>query len=690
MNNFNKVKSELKLNISDDFLCRLIFEKSRYFDSQFTQELKLIKKETNIIYDAIQRKLIRKKYYFGDYFNSKLDINMEPLKYSVRDIEIAFDDFYKRLHTYDSNKIINSLKKKIDDLHSKIDINTHMKDWLNFYKDRQNNYSFSFASIYINQKIFVNESYNENIIINFINNIYNSLENYRHLAIIIDGEIFNENKECITWKLLYKCGVYAENFIQFKDDFFPFKKEKQINDLKDFLKSREIHNSEIIAKDFYNHISTGFKFEDCYISNNQNTKILIFKKIALDKTNIPCPSCNTTIQSGNSYPEMFLKSWECKNPSCPDRSKSGRGKRFDEFGTYRYFKLAENKEENRIKPDVFQDFRRDIFKEGCDYLNFLVSEYTFSNEKILLKNISLLNPMNRIPITFDNLNLSTAINSIQNFESLPIYILYKTILDNKALKTGANVLLNDIEIFNDDSASLLQTIKKGQIGTAMTSPPYYNAREYSQWTTMIMYFVDMLINCKVVYNALADNSYYLYNIGDIVLEDNIYVKSNMSKHRIQLGFLSSMIFEIAGYNLTGNIIWDKGEVQSKRNSTTNLFSGYVKCINCYEHILIFRKGKFEKLSNHVERITPVIKINNKGINTYKHTAPYPLEIVELIKPYVQKNLYILDPFLGSGTTLKWCKNNNLKGIGIEMNEEYYNLSLENLSQKSVSQFLCKP
>ena len=75
-------------------------------------------------------------------------------------------------------------------------------------------------------------------------------------------------------------------------------------------------------------------------------KILVLKKIELDDTNVLCPSCMTTIQQGNSYPEMFLRSWECKNPMCPDRSKSGRGKRFDEYGTYRYFKLSEGNKSN--------------------------------------------------------------------------------------------------------------------------------------------------------------------------------------------------------------------------------------------------------------------------------------------------------------------------------------------------------
>ena len=259
------------------------------------------------------------------------------------------------------------------------------------------------------------------------------------------------------------------------------------------------------------------------------------------------------------------------------------------------------------------------------------------------------------------------------YDDLPIVVFYRQVLKNPNLKTGTKKLKNNLEIINADSSKYLQKLAPGQIGTAITSPPYYNAREYSSWSTMMMYFVDMLINSKVIYNALAPNSYYLYNIGDIVSEDNIYVVSNMSKRRAELGFLSAMIFELAGYTLTGNLIWDKGEVQSKRNSTVNLFSGYVKCINCYEHVLVFRKGRFEKLSNSVECFTPVIKINSKGENTYKHTAPYPLDMVELIRPYINQDLYVLDPFLGSGTTLKWCKINHFKGLGIELNQTYYEL-----------------
>ena len=682
MNYFNKVKELTKLDIPDPLLTALVFEMSRFSDKKYTKEIQQIQKKLDLVIDTPTRKLLRKKYYYGEYYTSTLPYSITPCNYDKEEINQAFEDCYQRLNTYDPQKIIKSMRKRIDDLKNETGEDNNIKAWLENYDSRRANKRYSFLAFKLDQDLFQNSEYNESIITDFIYKTYDALENYRYLAIIVQGEIFNKNKECITWNLLYKAGVYAENFIQYKDEFFPFHKTKQITDLVEFLKERNIDKAQEKAEQFYSAISTGYKFTDCYISDNQDCKILIYKKIELDKSHVPCPSCNTIIQSGNSYPEMFLRSWECKNPSCPDRSKSGRGKRFDEYGVYRYFKLVENHKDNRISETLYQAFRRDIFKKNKNWKEFLIREYTYAKEKIFMHNCCIESLFNRILVNPEINELPAPSSAIKDYCNLPIVNFYKDILKEYKFDSGDTLLKENIEVINDNSSSFLQSLKPGQIGTVITSPPYYNAREYSQWSTMLMYFVDMMINCRSVYNTIAPDSYYLYNIGDIVSEDNIYVVSNMSKRRVQLGFLSAMIFELAGYKLTGNIIWDKGEVQSKRSSTVNLVSGYVKCVNCYEHIFVFRKGNFAKLSNSVKQITPVIKINSKGVNLYKHTAPYPLDLVELVRPYVNKELYVLDPFLGSGTTLKWCKLNNIKGIGTELNKTYYDLCLSNLKDTS--------
>jgi DNA modification methylase len=684
MSAFREVKQRIDLNIEDKLLAAILFEMSKFYDKEFIKAIRKKQKEEKIVIDSPNRKILRKKYYYGNFFDIKSPFSIEQLSYDnvSDDIEEISKDCLKRLNTYNPEKIIQSMKQRLEDLQDSTKSDSHAKKWLEQYDKKRKNTPYSMLIFRLNQKIFEKNSYNEEILFDFIKRTYNSLENYRYMSLIIEGEIFNKKNECITWNLLYKAGIYAENFVSFKDKFFPFHKEKQIDSLSAFLSSRNIKNSVDLSKQFYKTISTGYKFEDCYISDNQDCKILLFKKIALDKNPVPCPSCNTTITRGNSYPEMFLKSWECANPSCPDRSKSGRGKRFDEYGVYRYFKLVEGLPENKIGSDLYQNWHRDVFNHTLDYREFLIKEYTFANEKIYCENINFQNQYSRIIQQKNRLKETNTDIFHDTYDDLPIVKFFKNVsLGYHFTERQTITLKNNIEIINDDSSKYLQKLKENQINAAITSPPYYNAREYSQWQNMLMYFIDMLVNCKSVYSVLKKDSYYLYNIGDIVAEDNVYVVSNMSKRRVQLGFLSCMIFEIAGYTLTGNIIWDKGEVQSKRNSTVNLASGYVKCVNCYEHIFVFKKGKFEKISNKVLRLAPVIKINSKGENTYKHTAPYPQDLVELIRPYIKNDGYILDPFLGSGTTLKWCKQNDFKGIGIEMNKEYYNLCKSNVFQK---------
>ena len=308
----------------------------------------------------------------------------------------------------------------------------------------------------------------------------------------------------------------------------------------------------------------------------------------------------------------------------------------------------------------------------------LINYYAWDNEKICIsKKIKIENTNTRNIIQYKKYGKSSY-NT--DFEKLAIVKLFTEISKLISSETGDRKLTDNIVILNENSTDNISSIAANQIGTAITSPPYYNAREYSWWSNMILYFIDMQRNAKSIFNVICKNGYYLYNIGDIVNSDNIYVESNMSKKRLQLGFLSCLIFEISGFNLTGNIIWDKGEVQSKRNSTMNRNSGYVKCINCYEHMFVFKKGKENKIVSSVHRITPVIKINSKGENTYKHTAPYPIDLVNLVKPFVMKNKYILDPFLGSGTTLKWCKMNNQKGIGFELNQDYFELAKQYINE----------
>mgnify|MGYP004448979601 FL=1 len=60
-------------------------------------------------------------------------------------------------------------------------------------------------------------------------------------------------------------------------------------------------------------------------------------------------------------------------------------------------------------------------------------------------------------------------------------------------------------------------------------------------------------------------------------------------------------------------------------------------------------------------------------------------MVQLLKPFIPESndKYILDPFVGSGTTVMWCKENNYKGVGFELNKEYYQLCVDKIFKKDL-------
>ncbi len=66
-----------------------------------------------------------------------------------------------------------------------------------------------------------------------------------------------------------------------------------------------------------------------------------------------------------------------------------------------------------------------------------------------------------------------------------------------------------------------------------------------------------------------------------------------------------------------------------------------------------------------------------------HPAPYSFQdVARLIRFFTKKNDTVFDPFLGVGSTLKAAAIEGRKGIGIELVEKYYKLSLERLTAET--------
>lgn len=153
---------------------------------------------------------------------------------------------------------------------------------------------------------------------------------------------------------------------------------------------------------------------------------------------------------------------------------------------------------------------------------------------------------------------------------------------------------SDIKLIWGNSYNVLKGMKSESIHCMVTSPPYYNARDYSFWENMDIYFDDMKKIINEAYRVLDNHRVFVFNVGDIFDNDNLTTKSVWGKRRLPLGAYFIKLFEEVGFTFVDDIIWDKGEVQTQRHkNNNNPYPFYQYPANSYEHILVFHKHRLD-------------------------------------------------------------------------------------------------
>lgn len=102
-----------------------------------------------------------------------------------------------------------------------------------------------------------------------------------------------------------------------------------------------------------------------------------------------------------------------------------------------------------------------------------------------------------------------------------------------------------------------------------------------------------------------------------------------------------------------------------------------------EYILFFREkgvkvhGKFNTKFTYY--VTP---LNQQDKKKYNHPTIKPLSIIEnlIINSSVEGGI-VLDPFMGSGTIGVACKNLNREFIGMEIDEQYFNVAKQRIGEE---------
>ncbi len=228
----------------------------------------------------------------------------------------------------------------------------------------------------------------------------------------------------------------------------------------------------------------------------------------------------------------------------------------------------------------------------------------------------------------------------------------------------------------------MEEIDDESIHLMITSPPYFNAPfDYKGLFKNYDQYLGVLRKAAAeIFRVLKEGRIAVLNIDDMLV--------NGEKFPITAD--ATKIFQEAGFRYRDRIIWKKpdGYLRISRRSGVllqNPYPMYFYPDNLLESIIIFQKGKFdyhsiEKEKREQSKIDIKEFSENKWYMTLwemvnvlpgspleKEVAAFPEELpYRMIKLFSYKGETVLDPFAGSGTTMKVARNLGRNSVGIEI------------------------
>ena len=211
-------------------------------------------------------------------------------------------------------------------------------------------------------------------------------------------------------------------------------------------------------------------------------------------------------------------------------------------------------------------------------------------------------------------------------------------------------------IYHGDCREVLPQLEP--VDCVITDPPYGTEALGGGYGRRQLHSTDGRHGRRIVGDA--DLSAVSDCFSNLKLNDDSWVFTFAAARRM---FEVVAILEGLSYEYFGHLVWDKG--------TPGL--GYT-IRYAHEDILLFRRGDSPDKTKAL--ISPLRYPSEKG---YLHPHSKPVSLLTALAGFTVGT--ILDPFLGSGTTLRAAKDLGRKAIGIEIEEKYCEIAVERLRQE---------
>ena len=245
----------------------------------------------------------------------------------------------------------------------------------------------------------------------------------------------------------------------------------------------------------------------------------------------------------------------------------------------------------------------------------------------------------------------------------------------------------DFVIHKGDCLDLLPRIPDGFVKLVVTSPPYNLGKSYETRLELSEYLAQQRMVIEECVRVLDDRGSICWQVGNYVDNGEI----------VPLDIVLYPIFASLGLHLRNRIVWHFGHGlhASKR------FSGR------YEVVLWFTKGneytfnldavrvpqKYPKkkyfkgpkkgqlsgnpLGKNPSDIWEIPNVKANHVEKTIHPCQFPVELIErLVLSMTDEGDWVLDPFIGVGTTAIAALMHHRKAIGAEIVSEYVEVAKE--------------
>ena len=249
----------------------------------------------------------------------------------------------------------------------------------------------------------------------------------------------------------------------------------------------------------------------------------------------------------------------------------------------------------------------------------------------------------------------------------------------------------------------MKNMTRHSVNTIVTSPPYnlnkqygkYNDnRSFGEWEELIERTAD------AAYEVLTEDGSFFLNVSP--------VPDKKTKEIVPLGSLAYFIFKKRGYALRNSIIWHFNNMQNCVNRLSGRWESilwFVKDIENYQFNLddiripyITKNDKrliggtgrnptdtwnFDIPESDFWYFDRVNNMTKNKLGLTEHPCIYPTPMIErIIKMTTHVGDVVLDPFLGSGTTLVAAQKLQRVGLGIELDEKFAPIIIQRVNKEA--------